>query len=138
VGVPDASPRTDPTTVALDALASYRVTRLLVSDGIIDRPRDALMERLRRRERDKLVELIECPWCTGFWVALGVVVARRLAPRVWDPIARVFAYSAAAGFVATRVRSLDDTHDVTSRLVEDNGAGTTGSDLMHQPARMQS
>jgi hypothetical protein len=135
--VPDAPVRTDPTTVALDALASYRLTRLLVSDGIIDRPRGALMERLRRRERHKLVELIECPWCTGFWVALGVVAARRLAPSVWDPIARVFAYSAAAGFVATRVRSLDDTHDVTSRLVEHDGSGPTASDTMHQPARMQ-
>lgn len=108
--------------MALDALASYRLTRLLVSDGIVDRPRDALMERLRRRERHKLMELIECPWCTGFWVAIGVVAARRLVPRAWDPVAHVLAYSAAAGFVATRVRSLDDTHDVSSRLVEHDGS----------------
>jgi hypothetical protein len=112
----------DPTRVALDALASYRLTRLLVSDGIADRPRSALIDRLNRRGNRKVVELIECPWCTGFWVAVGVVAARRIVPRAWDPIARVFAYSAAAGLVASRVRSMDDTHDVTTRLVEEDDA----------------
>jgi hypothetical protein len=127
----------DPTVVALDALASYRLTRLLVSDGIADRPRSALTERLNRRGNRKVVELIECPWCTGFWVALGTVAARRLVPTVWDPIARVLAYSAAAGLVATRVRSMDDTHDVTTQLVERNevaeGETTSGETHSHTP-----
>ena len=117
----------DPIQVAFDALASYRVTRLLVSDGIANRPRDALTARLERRGHRKLVELIECPWCTGFWVAAGVVAARRLAPRAWDPLAEVLAYSAAAGLIASRVRSLDDTHDVTTQLVAEEAAPASKS-----------
>ena len=102
--------------LAVDALASYRVTRLLVSDGIVDRQRDALVDRLRRRGHRKLVELSECPWCIGFWVACGVVAARRVVPRAWSPVAEAFAFSAVSGLLATEVRSLDDTHDVTQQL----------------------
>lgn len=100
----------------VDALATYRVTRLLVSDGIADRPRDALLQRLRDRNRNKLVELIECPWCLGFWVAGAVVIARRAAPALWGPTAKVLAFSAGAGIVASAVRSMDDQHSVTENL----------------------
>jgi hypothetical protein len=126
----------DPTTVAVDAMASYRLTRLLISDGIADRPRSALTGSLRGRGNRKLVELIECPWCTGFWVAVGVVAARRLVPAAWDPVARILAFSAAAGLVASRVRSLDDTHEVTTRLVEEDSGPSVDStsNAMHSPA----
>jgi hypothetical protein len=100
----------------VDALASYRVTRLLVSDGIFDRQRDAIVDGLRRRGHRKLVELSECPWCIGFWVACGVVAARRLVPRPWGPVAETFAFAAVSGLLASEVRSLDDAHDVTEQL----------------------
>ena len=86
--------------LVIDALASYRVTRLLVSDDIVDRQRDALVDRLRRGGHRKLVELSECPWCIGFWVACGVVAARRAIPRTWAPVAEAFAFSAVSGLVA--------------------------------------
>jgi hypothetical protein len=102
--------------LVVDALASYRVTRLLVSDGIVDRQRHSIVDRLRRGGHSKLVELSECPWCIGFWVACGVVAARRAVPRAWSPVAEAFAFSAVSGLLATEVRSLDDTHDVTQQL----------------------
>jgi uncharacterized protein DUF1360 len=104
---------------AIDALASYRITRLLVSDGVIERPRTVLLDKLQARGHNKLVELIECPWCTGFWVAGGIVLARRTFPRAWAPLSEVLALSAAAGLIASRVRSLDDTHDVVVERVEE-------------------
>jgi hypothetical protein len=108
---------TNPTAdLLVDALASYRVTRLLVSDGIVDRQRHAVVDRLRRRGHRKLVELSECPWCIGFWVACGVVAARRVIPRTWAPVAQAFAFSAVSGLLASEVRSLDDAHDVTEQL----------------------
>ncbi len=108
---------TNPTAdLLVDALASYRVTRLLVSDGIVDRQRHAIVDRLRRRGHRKLVELSECPWCIGFWVACGVVAARRAVPRTWAPVAEAFAFSAVSGLLASEVRSLDDQHDVTQQL----------------------
>jgi hypothetical protein len=110
--------RPEALTAAFDALAVYRLTRLLLNDGIVDRPREAALARLRRRNNLKLVELIECPWCTGFWAAAGVVLTRRTAPRLWEPISSVLAFSAAAGLLASRVRSWDDSHQVTERIVD--------------------
>ena len=63
----------------------YRMTRLIVSDGIVEKQRHAVVERLRRRGHNKLVELTECPWCIGFWVAAGVVAARRLVAAFVEP-----------------------------------------------------
>jgi hypothetical protein len=95
----------------VDALATYRLTRLLVSDGIADRPRQALLHRCAERGHTKLVELIECPWCTGFWISVVAVGARRVAGRRWAPIGEALALSAVAGLLAAAVRALDDRHD---------------------------
>jgi hypothetical protein len=104
--------------VTIDALASYRITRLLISDGIVDAPRQAVLDRLERAGRTKLIELIECPWCIGFWIAGSVVAARRWVPRQWSPVAKTLAYSSVAGILASQVRRLDDTHHVTEQLDE--------------------
>jgi hypothetical protein len=107
-----------PLDVTIDALASYRITRLLVSDGIIDVQRQAVLDRLERAGRTKAVELIECPWCIGFWIAGSVVAARRWLPRQWSPVAKTLAYSAVAGILASQIRQLDDTHHVAEQLDE--------------------
>lgn len=53
----------------------------------------------------KLAILTTCPWCAGMWVALGVVAARNIAPRLWGPLAKALAISACSGLVAAH---LDD------------------------------
>ena len=119
----DSARSTDRTTdLIVDALAAYRLTRLLVSDGIVDEQRHAVVERLRRGRHRKLVELAECPWCIGFWVACGVVAARRVTPRVWSPVADAFAFSAVSGLLASEVRQLDDTHDINRHVRLDETA----------------
>lgn len=129
---------------AVDALAVYRITRLLTADTILDGPRGRFIAWANRRrdanvtvlvcpkcsiartdseflcplcrtpdaptlleaggnaEPSKLAYWITCPWCLGVWVAAGVVIARRVAPRVWDPVARLLALSAIAGAASTR------------------------------------
>jgi len=52
------------------ALAAWRVWHLIALDDITDRPRRYVTEG-----REKLLEFIECPYCMGFWVALGWTVA---------------------------------------------------------------
>lgn len=52
----------------------------------------------------KLATLVTCSWCAGFWVALGVAVARRLAPRSWAFAAEVLALAAAAGLASERLQ----------------------------------
>lgn len=109
-----------------DAGAAYRLTRLLTKDGILNGPRARLIAwsygethlprgdhaqvRLQevawhRQVMDddappKLAELVTCRWCVGMYVAAAVVAARRVAPGVWDPIARALTASAAAALLA--------------------------------------
>lgn len=63
------------TAVALALIvgATIRATRLLQIDTILDRPRTALIARLERAGRARLVELARCPWCLSVWV--GALVA---------------------------------------------------------------
>jgi hypothetical protein len=114
----------------VDALAAYRLTRLVTADVITEKLRDAFVrEQYARRagaevdtaspvglpwaqfaEHDgnapKLATLVTCRWCAGMWISFGVIAARRLTPRLWDPIAKALACSAAAALIA---RLEDDT-----------------------------
>lgn len=89
------------TDLLLDALATYRLTRLVISDTIIDEPRARLLIHLETTGHPKLAYLAGCPWCLSIYVGAAVVIARRRAPRAWDPIARALSYSAVAGIVHT-------------------------------------
>lgn len=119
--------------LGLDALAAYRLTRLVSADvitrplrvrvyrhayGALEHaPRDYYdgddhpsrppmsedeWEQLAFNDQDapKLVELVHCRWCVGVYAGFGVLVARRLAPRWWDPIARALSLAAAAALIA--------------------------------------
>ena len=46
-----------------------------------------------------LGELIECPYCHSAYIGILVVVLRRCVPKLWDPIAKALAFSAAAGLM---------------------------------------
>lgn len=114
--------------LAIDALAAYRLTKLVVDDDITAEPRDAVVRsayesagradqhRQRHPEVDsypgawadsvandpdppKIATLVTCPWCSGMWVALGVVIARRIVPRAWSGLAKVLAFSAITGLL---------------------------------------
>ncbi len=91
-------------SLLLDAVATYRLTRLLIEDDLLDRPRAAVFERLAGHP--KLTELASCPWCLSVWCAFGVLAARRFAPRAWDPIARALTFSAMAGVMSETVEHL--------------------------------
>lgn len=111
----------DPITFAIDALATYRLTRLATADIISEPWRRSVVERVvdpavlspSGPEREpaqevvdgltdppKLARLVTCRWCAGMWIAGGVVAARHLAPKVWAPAAQGLALSAVAVLVA--------------------------------------
>lgn len=108
-----------------DALAAYRLTRLATADVLLVGPREAVVRwayvragldwRLPLEEPSagawsdlamadddppKVATLVTCRWCAGFWIAAVVVVARRLFPRAWPPLAKALAYSATAALLA--------------------------------------
>lgn len=91
----------------IDVVAGYRLTRLVTADTITEGPRRAVAtfagfdvdpapeypvhEQVADARSEgavpKLADLVTCRWCAGVWVGLGIVAARRLAPRTWSPIA---------------------------------------------------
>lgn len=102
---------TDPLDLAVNALAAYRLTRLITRDSLPPLPalREAVRERYDRlqdqrgrAETHPVAELIECPWCMGFWVSAGVAVAATVAPDAWRPVATVLAFSAVVANIAVR------------------------------------
>lgn len=84
-----------------DTLACYRLTRLAVEDSILDGPRAHVRNALKVAGYDRALEFTRCPWCLSVWIGLGVVVARRAAPRAWPPIAWALACSTVAGAAST-------------------------------------
>lgn len=78
-----------------DALAVYRVTRLLVADTIT-RP---FRRWLADRYEGPLVELWFCAWCMSVWVATGVVALTWYFPFAWSLVAFGLSLSAAAGYL---------------------------------------
>lgn len=53
--------------------AAYRVTRFVVEDSLLDRPREAILTRYPPSSH-KFGYLISCPFCAGFWTC-GVMLA---------------------------------------------------------------
>jgi hypothetical protein len=103
-----------PWEAALLALAGFRLWKLLAEDAILDRPKEALLRRIRDAEPPfkwggpgryaHWNEFLGCPWCLGAWL----VGAWWLWWLAWDTGALVaatpFALSAGVGIAAA-------THD---------------------------
>lgn len=89
-----------------DALASFRLARLVMADTFPPARRARTL--IRQKGPEWAAELIECPWCVGMYTSLGVVAARAVAPRAWDPLARALAISAAVGVFAVKTELLKE------------------------------
>lgn len=63
----------DPVLLIVYALTSFRLTRLWTLDSLPPLPRLRYAARLRWGSR-AWVELMDCPWCAGFWISLGVTL----------------------------------------------------------------
>lgn len=74
--------------VTLLALATFRLTRLIVSDKIFSFARIIFIDTLpdgtdvkpAKGFRRAVAELIECLWCVGMWAALPLVVFYSVSP----------------------------------------------------------
>ena len=112
----------DPFVLAVDVLATYRLTRLVTSDVLSEPFRLAVLRRVGMGDptsdddsgvvasAQQQVEaaddpprpatLVTCRWCAGVWMAAAVGTARYFAPRAWSPVARALALSAGAVLLA--------------------------------------
>lgn len=81
---------------ALLALASFRIWKLLADDTILNAPRERILGG-----RERLSEFLDCPYCSGFWIALAWWGAWEWQPR-WTLIsASPWAINAASGLIST-------------------------------------
>ena len=89
-----------PWLFVLGALAAWRIYKLVSEDTILDRPRNWLTDR-----STWAAELLECPYCAGFWVSLlgslGWYLAEGLDVFGW--LVTAFAMSAAVVFLEIAV-----------------------------------
>ena len=101
--------------LVLDALACYRLTRLVVQDTITEPWRRWIVgnkrsgaralsgEHIVMVARPRVAEFITCPWCVSFWIAIGVVMLQTLTPTVCLYVTAILAFSAVAGILSERV-----------------------------------
>ena len=99
--------RYDPTRLAIDALATYRVTKLVMDDEITAELRDKAYEEIDKIKnpllRNKLSYLLSCPWCISIYGAAFLVGLRLVAPNLANYLNTILALSAATGVLYQKI-----------------------------------
>lgn len=91
-------------TLALGALATARLTRLVTTDRITLAPRMWLMNLLIARDKGEglMMYLITCDWCVSVYMGAGAAVALRWGGIVALWVCAALAFSYVAGFLASK------------------------------------
>lgn len=100
----------DPWTFALLSLAAWRTWKLIGDDRIMERPRDWFLKRMGGPRTVRFTywsEFLGCPYCLGFWAALGWWGAWYLWPHGVTVAAVPMAVSAAVGLAGTLYYLMD-------------------------------
>lgn len=87
---------------AVQALATYRLTRLVIDDKITEGPRELIFARFGDPSVSKISYLISCPHCVSIYAGLAVSLGDTVFPRATRIITRALAFSAVTGIIAER------------------------------------
>lgn len=77
----------------VDALATYRGTRLIVEDQVAEPLREWIWKDHPPHENG-LGYLVTCPFCTSVWVGGAIAIAKLAAPSLSKPLRYALALSA--------------------------------------------
>jgi uncharacterized protein DUF1360 len=91
--------------LAIDTLASYRLTKLLRDDLITEPLRKNVYSRFGPPDKSKVSYLVNCPWCMSIWFGLALAVAHRQTPTAAHLVTRALALSALTGLLNQKVES---------------------------------
>lgn len=90
-----------PLEAILTALATFRVTKLVLDDEILSEAREAAYDQVAKIKnqmlREKLTYLLGCPWCISMYSAAGLLLIKAVAPKVYKYLTLVLASSAVTG-----------------------------------------
>lgn len=90
---------------ALDSLAVYRLTKLVIEDKLTEEMRNiihdkfpAVTDKRTGLRRMSMVEyLFHCPWCVSIWAAVFIYTLRKISPETADYVGGILAASAVTG-----------------------------------------
>lgn len=91
--------------LVVDALAVYRLTRLVTTDEVTAPLRSKALDRWPPHRADgtpRWSYALTCDWCASIYVSAGAVAASKMFPRAWNLAAAVLAASAVTGLVSSR------------------------------------
>ena len=80
--------------------AAYRCWRLCAYDTVTEQLRKRLLRADTLGMRTGVAEFVQCPWCLGFHVSLGIYLLWLWQPTATMYVVVPFALSAAVGFMA--------------------------------------
>jgi hypothetical protein len=92
----------DLTSLATTALATYRLSRLVIEDEITSDVRNKVWKRYPP-ESSKIGYLLTCYWCSSMYAASALEISRIIAPKTTRAVETALAASAVAGIVAARL-----------------------------------
>lgn len=90
-------------TLALTALATARLTRLITRDVILSRLRDRLIVAMPKR-LDAVAYLLTCDWCASMYVGAGTAASWYMwgDQRWFTAVTAALAFSHITGWLAAR------------------------------------
>lgn len=83
-------------TLAVDVAATYRLTKLVLDDGITEDLRDLVWSKFPPQET-KIGYFFTCPWCVSIWAGAAIFTLRKTNPFVADIVSKTLASSFAVG-----------------------------------------
>lgn len=106
------------------ALASFRLTRLIVFDKITTFLRRPFFQEVKEEDEEGVIEvyylpkdtpikkfigeLLSCYWCTGIWSSIALVLIFYLIPAYSHPIILVLAIAGLASILECMIQLLID------------------------------
>ncbi|MCS0672547.1 DUF1360 domain-containing protein [Cytobacillus firmus] len=111
-----------PMELLIFALASFRLTRLIVFDKITEFLRKPFLEEVEEKDENGEIEvywvvkegrvrgffgeLLSCYWCTGVWSTLFLYVSYYFYASLAAPVLMIFAVAGLAAIIESMVQKL--------------------------------
>lgn len=86
----------------IGALATHRLTRLVIEDVITAKPRNAVLKRYPPT-RESWSYVLSCPWCASMWTGLAVAALQGKGGVLGRGLVYALAMSSVTGIIEERL-----------------------------------
>lgn len=92
--------KTSPLDTAVQALATYRIAKLIIDDKITEDIREKIFVKYGDPAVSKVSYAFTCFWCVSIYAGLGIALGDTVFPRTTRLLTRALAFSAVTGLLA--------------------------------------